>query len=232
MNAVYNRYELTARLLPRWRRIEEGSLKFKHGSVSFRLASEIVDAAVWRDPPHVVLANLGYVPGSTYRPPDEKEVRLFLTRYGPLGFGIGVGDVSTVRTAGVSEPEGTDYSLESFYSVQRRLRRAWEAGEAQLFTDPLGGDVRYWPLDVKVQRGRLVIETKSCLDYMGLLLARDIAEGHAKRCESETTCSTPYFIAQRSDAIYCSHPCAVLMNVKRWRASERLKRQKSQRRKR
>lgn len=221
MDVPYDTHELKAQLLPRWQRIEEGSLKFKRGSVFFRLTREFITDSKWKDPPHVALANLGYVPGSAYRPPDEEHLRRFLMHYGPLGFGIGAGDVSTERTTGLLEPEGTDYLLETIYDVQRRLRRAWDTGTPQVFTDPFSAGLRYWPLDVKVQRGSLVIEVKSCLDYIKLLLARDLADGHAKRCENETACSAPYFIAKRTDAIYCSHPCAVLVNVKRWRAGRR-----------
>ena len=220
MTVPYDRHELKAQLLPRWCRVKEGSLKFKSGVVSFKLALELLTDSKWRDLPHTAFANLGYVPGSVYRPPTDGQIAWFLTRYGPLGFGIGAGDVSAERTTTLLEPEGTSYSLESFYDVQRRLRRAWDTGNPQVFTDPFSAGVRYWPLDVKVQRGSLVIEVKSCLDYIKLLLARDLADGHAKRCENEM-CSAPYFSAQRSDVMFCTHSCAVLVNVKRYRAGQR-----------
>jgi hypothetical protein len=228
----YYGYELRAQLVPRWHRIETGSFETKRDCVFFRLASETVNVSEWPDPPHVFLANLGYVRGSEYQPPSEEQLRLFFTRYGPLGFGIGVGDVSTAKTEEANAPEGAMYWLESFYSVQKGLRRAWEAGDPQLFT---AEDIHYWALGLKEQRGRLVIEAKSCLDYMHLLLARDISAGLAKRCANRGCANAPYFIAKRNDQLYCSHPCASTMGVKRYRAAKkekRLKKRKTRRSKR
>jgi len=234
MRVPYSPYELKARLTPCWNRVKKGSLKIVNGEISGLLDSVTVNASEWTDPPHLALANLGY--GADHHRPSDEEVRTFYTRYGPLGLGMGVGDVSPEQTEDVHEPPRFGYLLDLFYSFQQRLRRAWETGDPEQLTHPsYKTDIRSLLVSWKAQRNGLVVEARSCMDYMGLRLASDLAKGHAKRCARRDCPFSPYFISVRSDSLYCSHPCASHVSVMRYRAQEKdqhLKRQKVHRRKR
>ena len=52
-----------------------------------------------------------------------------------------------------------------------------------------------------------------------LLFLRDYSAGRTRVC-SNPDCSSPYFLQQRRGQKYCTHKCAVLMNVRRFRERE------------
>lgn len=211
-------YDLTGTIAPGWTLPHVRTLKVNDGKLAGGASPRPVDPRRWPDPPHVALANLGYQASRQFEVASDTEVRLFTERYGPLG----------TTTDDMAEPEEPFYiELGTFRYYQKALREAWEKRDARPFIDPenlkagLGFD--WLPVDWKVRGGRLEIRPASCRAYIGILLARDIATGCAKVCQNRD-CPAPYFVAERRDAKYCSHRCAVAVNVKKFR--QRQKRRK------
>lgn len=68
----------------------------------------------------------------------------------------------------------------------------------------------------------VLLETEELWDYMRYLLLTDYAEQRLGVCD-RADCPTPYFVQQRKGQRYCSHDCAVLENVRRFRSKARRK---------
>jgi hypothetical protein len=56
-------------------------------------------------------------------------------------------------------------------------------------------------------------------DLARLLFLRDFAAGRTKVCANED-CGSRYFLEQRKGQKFCSHNCAVLINVRRFRSRQ------------
>ena len=252
-------YTLMARLVPDWKLPDAKALKLEAGQLKGVTGTLPVDPKKWTDPPHVVLANLGY--GGYAR---DEQIEMFTARYGLLSIVQGPGAQQGPEAAEFKRRIAQEFdegntpeqiekipgllaaaaeqviasirpgkpfwlSLDSFRLMQAQLREAWRQANTCLFTDPrgvtesFGYDMR--PITWGVKRHGLEIRPASCFDYVGLLLARDIAEGSAKICQNPD-CASPYFVARRSDAKFCSHPCAVAVNVKNFRQRAKRKRKR------
>ncbi len=198
---------------PKSLRIERGVLK-GHSSGGQR-----ADASRWKNPPHVALANLGYDPAKDDSVASDEEVLWFMRRYGSLG--LSSDDVI------VKENEPFELGLLIFRNYQRQLREAWRTRRVQGFLDPsnlkAGLGFEFMPADWALRGKRMELRVASCDWYMGILLARDLASGCAKICQNPA-CHSPYFVAERNDAIYCSHPCAVAVNNKKMLAARKNRR--------
>jgi hypothetical protein len=209
-------YTLAARITPGWTLAHANSLKVRDGKLQGGASGRPADVRHWPDPPHVALANLGFDRKSPKRGfASEAEIAAFTKTYGPLG----------TSDEAMAEPEEPFHiTVESFRFHQRMLREAWEKRDPAPFTDPAGfGGPDWLPVDWKVERGRLEIRPANVYAYAGILLTRDLAERSAKVC-GNPNCDSPYFVAKRRDAKYCSHPCAVAVNVRKFRQRERRKR--------
>jgi hypothetical protein len=68
--------------------------------------------------------------------------------------------------------------------------------------------------------GEMVLETEKLWSYLCYLFLVDYAEKRIGVCDRKD-CPTPYFIRQRRGQRYCSHDCAVLENVRRFRAGKK-----------
>jgi hypothetical protein len=213
-------YKLSVKLTPGWRLPHPKSLKLDPKELKGGVSDRAVDPKLWADVPHVAFANLGYDPQRRAGVATDDQIRMFTTQYGPLGAG-GNEEAATVP----QEPFWL--SLANFRFLQVQLREAWTKRDASQFTDPanLAMGHELLPMSLKVKGGILEMQPASLYAYMGILLARDIAEGCARVCQNRN-CHTPFFIAKRSDQLYCSHPCAVAINVEKFRQRQVRKRSK------
>lgn len=198
--------------------------------MSGRFSARPLDAKRWKSPPHDALANLGY--GSDPRGDgvaSDEEIIWFTRRYGLLTW-------ETDLNAGNKE-ETFRYDLASWRAKQRDLRDAWRKQDASLYTNPpwfaasIGKATGFNPsIVLEAEYNPPELRPTHCDTYIKLLLQRDISEGYAKICQ-RPDCPHPYFIATKKDAKYCSHPCAVAVNVKNFRQRQK-QRKKNKRRKR
>jgi hypothetical protein len=153
------------------------------------------------EPLHVIFANLGYDPQHPRSYASESEIRQFIKNYGPL--------------------QRKKSGIEGFCTCQLEFRVAWDARDARYFTEPYDA-LTYLAMDElrvnwKATRQGLELHPVSLIGYMGILLARDLAEGFAMKCQNPG-CPAPYFVAKkRRGGLYCSHKCANTVAQKRFR---------------
>ncbi|MFZ0981225.1 MAG: hypothetical protein WAN23_17620, partial [Candidatus Acidiferrales bacterium] len=169
-------------------------------------------ASRWSDPPHVEFANLGYTETGGVAPPEK--IRQFLKSYGG---GFGLDDVTT------ESGEPLHIVVSQFQSDQWRIREAWRRRDHSLYTELGGGDSMGYdvmPVAWDARRGRLSFRPVGIKLFMKILLARDISNGTARIC-ANPGCPTPFFVAKRRDAKFCSHQCAVSVNVKNFRQRQK-----------
>lgn len=211
-------YTVGAQILPGWY-LPHGGHRIKDGELETVFSSRFADAEMWKDPPHVALANLGYKPDLHGGFATEKEIVSFTKRYGPLGS----------KPEEIGEPgEPFWLGFASFHETQERLREAWKKHDRRFFVDPSSlkagtGYEHLMRVNWEMKGGMLVMRLATWYDYVAILLTRDIAEKRARICENPN-CVTPYFVAERRDMKYCSHPCAVAVNVRKFRERKGKKR--------
>jgi hypothetical protein len=152
------------------------------------------DFSRWKDAPHVALANLR----------DEPEAVLRFTRtYGVLGR---KGKARTISVGRVLE-------------LRNELRDAWEGKSYFPFVTVTQTTVRIWPNVAPNLRAGMEIVVSDLGTLIGMMFAKDLWEGRAKKCENPD-CPAPYFRAVRKGQKFCSQKCAVLINVRRFRERE------------
>ena len=231
-------YRLDVHLRPGWQLPQTKTLTIENDDLKGMNSSQPVDPTKWKDPPHVALANLGYDPARRGGLASDDQIKMFTSRYGPLSVIQGPG-------AAVEQPKPSDLleaakrvlapaqaeepfwmPLVNFRLSQSQLRAAWKEKNASLFTDPensrksLGYDLV--PIDWRVRGNQMELCPASCDNYMGILLTRDLGEKRARVCQNPD-CPTPYFVAGRRDAKFCSHRCAVAIGVNNFRRRQRRK---------
>lgn len=142
----------------------------------------------WREPPHVGLANLR---------DDPQALLAFTRRYGV----VSAGRASGVRFVALrDELRFRDY-----------LRKAWEGNKQAL--DQMRVDVS---ARLRTEPSGLEIEITDLWTLIRLLFLQDNLSGRTKVCRSPQ-CPAPYFLAARKGQKFCSHKCAVLINVQKFR---------------
>jgi hypothetical protein len=211
-------YTMTARMVPDWK-VQKGGHEWEDDTLGSNLGPQ-VDVTTWIEPPHVYLANLAYDPNSRGGLASKQDVLLFTKKY---GFFFEPGDDSPVFL-----------KLEVFHNVQKQLREAWQEQNHHLIfkrswmteetTDRDWEQAFY--VNWEVKRGKLQMKVRTCKDYLSVLLARDIAEKHAKVCRNQK-CPSPYFVAQRTDAKYCTHACASDTSVKNFRQRKKAQKKRA-----
>jgi len=72
---------------------------------------------------------------------------------------------------------------------------------------------------VAVSKRHIDIAVVDLWNLVRLLFMRDYAAGRTKVC-ANPDCPSPYFLQRRRGQKYCSHKCAVLANVRRFREKE------------
>ena len=146
----------------------------------------------WKDAPHVALANLR---------DDAAAVLRFTRTYGVLERDYKGGP--------------THIALSDVFQFRDVLRRAWE-GNHDAFLQMLDNvKARLWVVSSGVG-----IDIEDLRTLIQVMFARDRWDRRTKKC-ANPDCAAPYFLAVRKGQKFCSHGCAVLINVRRFRASER-----------
>jgi hypothetical protein len=151
----------------------------------------------WKEPPHVVLANL--------RLDDLGAVTKFTREYGYV--------------AGKARDNRYQVDLERLAEQQERVRDAWIgfghendlAIELMLPSDHLS-------LHIAANGGEIAVNHLWTL--IQILLLRDIAEERTELCASPD-CPARYFLPARKGQKFCSHRCSVLVSVRRLRARQK-----------
>jgi hypothetical protein len=104
------------------------------------------------------------------------------------------------------------------------LQRAWK-GEAKAIEE-MAKNVK---ARVDVSTKGVDIALVDLWSLVRLLFLRDHKAGDTRVC-ANPDCSSPYFLQQREGQKYCTHKCAVLMNVRRFREREAKAKSQSKRR--
>ena len=163
-------------------------------------SEEPMDLSRRREPVHEVLANLMLDAGSLYA---------FTKRW---GFLEGYVDAKKGRFR---------TRAEHIQPRQDLLRKGWrsEGGAIQEMAEDIKARVDVKPTGVE-------IAVLDLWNLIRLLFLRDHSAGRTKVCANKD-CLSPYFLEQRKGQKFCSHKCAVLLNVRRFR--ERAAEHESQR---
>ena len=211
--------------------------------------------AGWIDRPHLELVNLPVVSMGNWRQVESKAMQTFTEKYGvlrgtfpqeieknlnlPVKPSFGYPQIIPVRTDyRVDHPEWAKELPEprfyinsgEFSEAQSLLRQAW-AGDGNAVKQIHKEAVTpgpYYPVALEIQpsveRGVVELQTRDLWNFICLLFLLDCAQGKTKICRNRD-CSAPYFIQTRKDQQYCSHKCAVLINVRRFLARQETKRE-------
>ena len=178
-----------------------------------------VDPAKWKEPPHVALANLR---GAVLL--DPLAAGKFTRTYGVLP------EFATDPTTDPSLPNIGDLlahypeawqkiSLGRIQSWRWLLRGAWRGSPGQL--DQIIKDSPETQL-AATRDGVVIQKVGDLWTLIWILFLKDRAAGRAKVC-ANADCPFPYFLRARKGQVFCSHPCAVLVNVRRFRKARRSK---------
>jgi hypothetical protein len=159
--------------------------------------------SVWKEPPHVVFANLQI---------DRRDlgpVVKFTREYGQV-VGTQDGGVYRVHLRAVAE-------------FQSLVRRAWQGDADDLQTILRSSDVRF---SIGPKEKELSIGTLPSL--IAAFTLQDCSQAKLGEC-ANPECPAPFFLKVRRGQNFCSHRCAVLINVRRFREREKhlTKRRKS-----
>jgi hypothetical protein len=150
----------------------------------------------WREPPHLFLANMPLEMadlGPTYK---------LTERYGFLAGRVDVAGRSFV--ADVAKIAG----------LQDLIRKAWAGDKASIeeLERDLAPEVR-----LSVRAKEIEIGVSDLWTLIRLLFLRDCGAKKTRVCASPD-CPAPYFLQTRKGQKFCTHSCAVLVNVRRFRA--------------
>jgi hypothetical protein len=153
-------------------------------------SDEPLDLSHRKEPAHEALANLVLDSGSLYT---------FTKRWGFLA-----GKVDQASGRFRTQPE--DIS-----AYQELLRKAWSGESAAIKT--LAKDI-----EARLDVGPTGVDVAvlELWNLTRLLFLRDHAARKTKVCQNPD-CLSPYFLQRRKGQKFCSHKCAVLMNVRRFR---------------
>ena len=183
------------------------------GHVFGTLGHEKANATRWKEPPHERLANL-----PTYDTRGAQLVRT--TKPAVSGLGESKAIEAFVRRHGIlfGRVNETGHFYEDavrFANAQELLRRAWSGDGAAIreIEEQVEDALEAHP---SVRAGGIEVATENLWSFICVLFLRDQAARKTKLCQNPD-CSNPYFLQQRKGQKYCSHKCAVLMNVRRFR---------------
>jgi hypothetical protein len=208
------------------------------GTVSGILGPEQANTKAWKEPPHVAFANL--------RVENTKAFESFLWKYGPLG-GITAEHLDGVRVIrdgelvdpeklAASDRQNLEQDLErrldlgvtefvkqefrlpvrDFAGAQSVLRLAWRRDYLALMAIEQAATGVFTFQPSRSLAGTARFGTRDLQRFMSCLFLIDYTEDRIRVC-ANPTCSTPYFVQRRKDQEYCTHRCAVLVNVRRSR---------------
>jgi hypothetical protein len=187
--------------------------RIKDGHVYATIGPYYTGSPQWKRPPHEFLAH------QELEQWDADRVLAFTRRFGPLApikRRIGHHDSAPGDEVRIDVPR--------FDGMRQLLCEAWRGDKAAIeeISSGLSAD-----LEVEFSAGgelRLVV--RDLWSLVRLLFLRDYAAGKTKVCAS-SDCTCPYFLQVRRGQQFCSHKCAVLINVQRFRERERQANQQS-----
>ena len=110
--------------------------------------------------------------------------------------------------------------------MQELLRQAWRGEPLAIETLQYGirhsaQQEAYGPLEVKVAVGapRVELYTRDLWGFIRVAFLADCSSRKTRVC-ANPDCPTPYYLEARRGQKFCSHKCAVLINVRRFRDRE------------
>lgn len=184
-------------------------VEIRDGAVLCQPSGESITQNSWRGaPPHVELANLLVL--------DEGAVKKFVSKHGVLRATA----LPKTRTGGFLNAEeqmqllGVFGHLSEFEKAQKLLRSAWRGDISPLKSEIKDG-FELLSFDLLRQR-EVLFETEDLWKFIVFLFLLDYKRGKTGVCSSPD-CPAPYFLRSRKGQGFCSHACAVLINVRRFR---------------
>jgi hypothetical protein len=194
------------------------------GDLKGTLSPERTDSSRWKEPPHIVLANLTN--------PNLGAIQMFIRKYGPLA-----GRSTTLRAVN-GAPQFYE-NVAKFKSFQKLLQEAWTAKDDAIkeignrieinqerydekSKQWVGGRSKIW---LSASGQSIEAHLSELVPFICLLFLRDYAAGNTGVC-ANPDCLAPYFLRDRQGQQFCTHKCAVLINVRRFRAAQRNKAKK------
>lgn len=171
------------------------------------------DPAKWKEPPHFALANL--LSDRETGLLDLKAAEKFTRTYGVLA----------------EYPGGKQRMIDhvKIQGLQELIQRAWRGEPGEL--DEIAMDNIAPETEFSATREGIEIRVSDLWTLIRILFLRDYAAGRARICAISNCPRTPYFLHARKGQRFCSHPCAVLENVRRFREAQRKDQKKSRARK-
>jgi hypothetical protein len=152
------------------------------------------DPSVWKEPPHVALAN--------WRFDDVERVCAFTRRYGPVWLNA---DELVVRKVDIER-------------LQQVLRKAWGEPfdpEAMNARGSIENSLGIVNVGFGVRKTKITFN--NLWFFTCALFQMDYQDKRLGICLNPD-CATPYFIKARRDQTHCSTECRNLVNVQRWRS--------------
>lgn len=171
----------------------------------------------WVEFPHVYLANMKI---------NEDSIRAFFHLYGSPFEGFGFERPLPKKIREAMDRPGWPVSEELVQGAQEILRAAWRHAppHPEITAGPKKGLLSSPPETVlQVTATGVEIHCKDIWSFLRLAFACDAALNKLKIC-GNPDCETPYFRESRKGQTFCTHKCAVLMNVRKFRQNPKRKR--------
>ena len=150
----------------------------------------------WKEPPHVALANL------RADLTDSGPVRKFTKEYGYL--------------AGIESAGSWRVDLVGLVDFQNQVRDAWRGNAYALQLGLRGASDVFFSVGPKQNE----LSIGSLRTLIEVVTLQDCAGERLGLC-ANTDCPAPFFLKVRKGQNFCSHRCAVLINVRRFREREK-----------
>ncbi len=165
----------------------------------------------WIEPPHYYLANLEL---------SRESIRSFATRFG-LPYREWRWESSRMDRG--KRRGSWVLNKRDIERMQALLQRAWR-GESGAIADIEKGDpncprdpvYRKIEVDWSIGSKGIVATALNLWSFMRIAFLQDCATARTRVCGNQD-CPTPFFLQARKGQKYCSHKCAVLINVRRFR---------------
>lgn len=184
------------------------------GHVQAVIANFFAGTPKWKHPPHEYLAGMELTDWNVER------VRAFTLEYGPLAPRHDwsrklTREIQTSADAERFEPGDPVWvDVAQFVALQGLLRDAWHGDKAavELLTTGLADDI-----DLELRPNGIELAVRDLWTLIRILFLQDYASGNTKVCPNPDCRGMPCFLGGRKGQTYCSHKCAVLISVHRFR---------------
>jgi hypothetical protein len=183
------------------------------------VASERINVADWKEPPHKSLANMPALPPTGewqplhgVTPVDPEAAKAFIRKYGLFHIETYSRRIESSEVGDFAETAGSRFVVhsEEFAEAQKLFRRAW-VGEPSVLQQIQQDARRSVEIGLKeVNTGKtgqaegIELVATSLLKFMCILFLRDYAAGKISKC-ANPTCPAPYFIRSRKTQKVCEY---------------------------